>query len=263
MSTVDARRRPVGCLSDFMFDRLMANALAGDLGAEDVRSHLGSCARCRNRFASFEAVEVPPFENLFRQRLPHEHKPNDLEAKPRRGPRRWTLPAILLAAAAALVVGARVPRSEEPSAQTRTKGALSLDLVLRRPSGEVTRPEQGGAVFPGDALRFEVTAAEPGFVIVLGLDAAGAVTVYAPASESTIQLEASARTVLPGSIVADKTLGPERIVAVLCAQPQNSNELRQTAVRALSQAGGDPQRVSNLGTACSETSFMIDKRARP
>lgn len=263
MSMVEVRRRPAGCLSDFTFDRLMANELASDPAAENARVHLASCARCRKRFLEFEAVQAPSFENLGWPHIAHEYNPEAPEAKPSRGARRWTMPAVALAAAAALAVSARVNRSDQPFVETRTKGTLSLDLVLRRSSGEVTRPAQGGNVFPGDGLRFEVTAAQPGFVTILGLDAVGAVTVYAPTSESTIHLEAGARTVLPGSIVADNTLGPERIMALLCAQPQKSNELRQAALRALSQAGDDPQRVSNLGTACSETSFMIDKRARP
>jgi hypothetical protein len=253
MSALEARRRPAGCLSDFLFDRLIANDLAGDPAAEDVRAHLASCARCRNRLAEFEAVEAPPFGKVFAQ---------SLESKPLREATRWTLPAIALAAAAALVVSFRIKQNDEPAA-TRTKGVLSLDLVLRRPSGEVTRPAQGETVFPGDALRFEVTSARPGFVAVLGLDAAGAVTVYAPVSESTIHLEAGTPTVLPGSIVADSTLGPERIVAVLCAQLPPFDELRQAALRALSQAGGDPHRVTRLGTPCSESSFLIDKRDRP
>ena len=261
MSTVEARRRPAGCLSDFTFDRLMA--MMADPAAEDARAHLASCARCRNRLARVRSGPGTFFRKPRSRGTSHTRTSPKPSSKGSPWARRWTMPAVALAAAAALVVSARVKRSDEPLVETRTKGALSLDLVLRRPSGEVTRPAQGGDVFPGDALRFEVTAAQPGFVTVLGLDAAGAVTVYAPASESTIHLEPSARTVLPGSIVADNTLGPERIVALLCAQSQNSNELRQAALRALSQAGGDPQRVSDLGTACSETSFMIDKRARP
>jgi Domain of unknown function (DUF4384) len=254
MSTLTGRRRPAGCLSDFLFDRLIASDLAGDAAAEDVRAHLASCARCRNRLAEFEAVEAPAFGSVFAQ---------SLERKPRREAARWTLPAIALAAAAVLVVSARVQRNAESPAATRTKGLLSLDLVLRRTSGEVTRPAQGETVFPGDALRFEVTAARGGFVAVLGLDAAGAVTVYAPVSESTSHLEAGAPTVLPGSVVADSTLGPERIVAVLCTKLTALDHLRQAALRALSQAGGDPQRVGGLGTPCTETSFMIDKRNRP
>ena len=254
MITVKAPRTPAGCISDFVFDRLTANDLVGDAAEENVRAHLASCARCQNRLTEFEAVEAPLFGNIFAQAL---------ERKPRRDSTGWTMPAIALAAAVALVVSARVERNDQLAAATRTKGALSLALVLRRPSGEVTRPAQGDTVLPGDALRFEVTAARPGFVTVLGLDAAGAVTVYAPASASPIQLEAGAPTVLPGSIVADGTLGPERIVAALCDKPPPMDEMRQAALRALSRAGGDPQRVTELGTSCSETAFLIDKRERP
>jgi hypothetical protein len=253
MSTLEAPRRSAGCLSDFMFDRLTANDLAGDPAEQGVRAHLASCARCRNRLTEFEAVEAPLFGNIFAQAL---------ETKPRRNSTRWTLPAMALAAAAALVVSARVRRNDELTATTRTKGVLSLDLVLRRPSGETTRPAQGDTVLPGDALRFEITPAHAGFVTVLGLDAAGVVSVYAPASESKIQLEPGARTVLPGSIVADRTLGPERIVALLCTQARPVDELRRAGLRALSHAGNDPQRVTTLETPCGETSFMIVKRDR-
>jgi len=254
MTALNASRRRAGCLSDLLFDQLMAGDLAANSAAADVRAHLASCDRCRNRLAEFEAIEAPTFEDLFAQ---------SLERKPPRNATRLAIPAVVLAAAAALVLGVREKRNAEVPAVTRSKGVLSLDLVRRGSSGEVTRPAQGGAVFRGDALRFEVTAARAGFVTVLGLDAAGAVTVYAPTSESTIHLEAGAPTVLPGSVVADGTLGPERIVAVHCAKPSTLDELQEAARRALSQAGGNPLRVTELGTPCSETSFIIDKRERP
>jgi hypothetical protein len=204
--------------------------------------------------AEFGAVEAPRFGDVFAE---------SLESRPTHPAKRWTMPAIALAAAAAFVVSVRAKWSDEPPSATRTKGMVSLGVVLRRPSGDVSRPTPGEAVFPGDALRFEITAARPGFVTVLGLDAAGAVAVYAPAAESTIRLEAGMPTILPGSIVADSTLGPERIVAVLCAQAPVLDDLREAAVHALTQARGDPRRVTELGTSCSETSFMIDKRERP
>lgn len=254
MITLNASRRRAGCLSDFLFDQFMSSDLSASSAAEDVRAHLASCYRCRNRLAELEAIEAPPFEDLFAQ---------SLKRKSRRNATRLAIPAMALAAAAALVIGVREKRNAEAPAVTRSKGVLSLDLVRRGSSGEVTRPAQGEAVFPGDALRFEVTAARAGFVTVLGLDAAGAVTVYAPTSESTFHLEAGAPTVLPGSVVADETLGPERIVALHCAKPSSLDELQAAARRALSQAGGNPLRVKELGTPCSETSFIIDKRERP
>ena len=254
MSMLAAPRRPAGCVSDFLLDRLIADDGAGDPDAANIRAHLASCPRCSNRLAELESVEAPSFRNLFA---------HSIERKPPRRAGRWTMATIAVTAAAGLVFSARIKRTDDPPAAARTKGALSLDLALRRPSGEVTRPAQGDIVFPGDALRFEITAARPGFVTVLALDASGAVTVYAPASESTLQLEAGVPTLLPGSIVADRTLGPERIVAVLCAEAPDLEELRQAALRALLQAGGAPQRVTELGTPCTEASFMIEKRNRP
>jgi hypothetical protein len=116
MSIVKASRRPAGCLSDFLFDRLMANDLAGDPAAEDVRTHLVSCAQCRNRLTEFEAVQAPPFGSLFAL---------SIARKPRRGATRWAVPAVALAAAAVLMVSVRFKRNDDPPAGARTKGALA------------------------------------------------------------------------------------------------------------------------------------------
>lgn len=254
---VDLRpRRPVTCLSDYLLDQLVSGDLAGRPEEGAAREHLAACARCSDRLAAFAAVEAPVLAAT--DALPAG------TARPRRPERRaGRLMAALAVVGAAAVGAVLVFGGGRDETGTRTKGLVTLGVVLRRPSGEIVRLGQGEAVAPRDSLRFEVASARSGFVAVLGLDAAGRASAYIPASGPMVRLERGSPVVLPGSIVADDTLGPERIVAVVCNEPRPVADLRALAGTALARAAGDPGRVPDLGTACAETMFDIQKRTTP
>jgi hypothetical protein len=165
--------------------------------------------------------------------------------------------------AAAAVVFAVVLR---PGAgpEERTKGSLALAIFVKRPGGNVETVSGAGTLHPGDEMRFAVAAARPGYAVVLGLDAAPSVTLYAPyaaagAAATPIRLDRAGATTLPGSIVADATAGAERIVAVVCEAATSPEALRARALAALRAASGDPARVSSLGTGCLESSVLMRK----
>lgn len=258
MSAEDHTERSRDCLSSFALDQLVAKDLGGSAYAA-ARAHLAVCARCSNRLARFAAVAPPPFQDL------EANVPTEPKVIPRaRAARylRWVGPVtagVTLVVAASAVVFVLNPRDSDSGA-TRVKGTVALGVIVRRESGETERLGQGDAVAPGDALRFEVAASRAGYVAVLGLDGAGYVSAYAPASGPMPSIAGGAPTVLPGSIVEDDTLGAERIVALLCAQPHPLDELRAAAGAALAKAGGDPSKVGDLGTGCAEAAFSIHKR---
>jgi hypothetical protein len=251
--TVSGSARPAGCPSDFVLDQLVAGDLAGAPAEIIARRHVADCTRCSARLAAFQAVEVPPF--------------SELGARSSEGPRLRLKSFVITLAAAALAGGialyAASKSGEAPRAAlevTRAKGALALSVIVRRESGEVTRLAPLGAVHPGDSLRFELASAEPGFAAVLGVDAAGAVTPYVPACGALRSLAGGPPVALDETIVADDTLGTERLVAVVCREPMPVAELVSSASRALAAASGDPTRVSNLHPGCAEARFDIQKR---
>jgi hypothetical protein len=65
--------------------------------------------------------------------------------------------------------------------------------------------------------------------------------------------------VLEETIVADDTLGIERLLAVLCEDSVPVAELVASAERALAASSGDPTRVANLRDGCVEARFDIEK----
>jgi hypothetical protein len=247
-------RRPPNCLSDFVLDQLVAGDLTGASEAK-AREHLAGCERCGGRLDAFMRVEPPPL-------VPS----SEVSALPSQRRRAW-MPTVLAAAAALLVAAivlVALPLREDPERPvevgTRTKSTLTLGLIVRRASGDIARLAPGDVVLPGESFRFEVAAANAGFVAILGIDAAGAVTIYAPTSGTMAKLEGGRATVLEETIVADDALGAERVTALLCPEQRDVAELRTAGERALKQVAGDPRRIQALGTTCAEAAVVIDKR---
>src|SRR5262249_49944343 len=151
-----------------------------------------------------------------------------------RRPMVWGGALATLAAAAALVLLVRAP--EEPA--FRTKGGLQLQLIARRANGRVEAILPGGELAPGEALRFRVTSRAAGCVCVSVLDSARVVSAYVPAEGQALAFPATRERLLDGSIILDETLGPERVVAVLCKQPIAVAEVVAAGKRALARANG-------------------------
>ena len=249
--------RPPGCLSDFTLDQLIARELSGE-AEQAARRHTADCPRCAERLVQFEAVEAPPLDPAL--------------ARPQSNPKQralsWALLAAIAMGAGGSLLLVRSRSGSNPSAsivemQTRTKAAIGLALIVRGASGEVRRLAPGDTVHPGDALRFEVAAGEPGFVSIIGIDAAGAITKYAPQSEASLRFENGPATLLGDTIIADDTLGAERVLALLCREPLAYEALRSQVERALKRAGGDPHAVAAVDARCAEAAFDIAKRRDP
>ena len=244
-----APRRGPACPSDLDLDELLVEDLAG-ANEMRLRGHVEGCADCRARLAAFTAVEPPPWKAIS-GRLQSIARPSR--------PRRW-LPAIGLATAAlaALVLVAR-PRPA-PAPGERTKGNLVLTVIVKRATGAVEPLADGAPLRGGEEIRFSAASAKPGYAVVLGLDATPAVTVYvAPPGAPPVPIAAGGGQVLPGSIVIDATPGTERLILIRCDAQPDSRALRESAARALAEAGGRPERVGVLGTSCDEASVLVHK----
>lgn len=236
------------CLSDLLLDRWIAGErLAPDERAH-AEAHIAACAACARR----------------REELVREAREFDLPLHlPRPAPRwRFRFPLALrvgfAAACAAFAMLLFLPPAEEPG--IRTKGAASLSVIARSRDGTVERVLPGDALAPGDAIRFEVRTSEPAILAILGIDAAGVVTPYVEEAAA----EPGEPQLLPGSILLDETLGPERIVALFCDEPMGRARLLEAGAEALRQAGGDPSAELRLeAPGCVQTSLLVWKVARP
>jgi hypothetical protein len=259
--TSQTRRRPEGCASDLELEELIAGELTGGSEAR-LRDHVAGCARCQARRASLAAEPVLKPDPEAWRKLAGEQRG---AGRPRRGGvgRRIGAAAGVMVAAAAILLTWNLGRPPSPDPDVgghRVKGTLALSIDVKRGDGRIDRISGDGVLHAGDEMRFAVTATAGGHAVVLGLDAAPAVTVYASGAE----VAAGTPVVLAGSIVADATAGFERVFAIACPAAQSPETLRQLAGTALTAAGGRPEAVSSLGTSvmgCAEAFVTLRKQA--
>jgi hypothetical protein len=260
--------RAPGCLSALDLDELLAGDLAGMPREGALRSHIDGCARCRERLSAFSAVEPPPAETM----LPRVMRV--VTRTPRTT--RWRVAVALMttgaAAAAVFAVMLRPRFGPGGGSEERTKGGLALTVVVKRAGGAIETVTGNGTLHPGDEMRFSLAIAQPGYAVVLGIDAAPSVTIYAPyvnapgvpmgVAAQPIRVDSAGTMLLPGSIVADEAVGTERVVAVLCASATSPDALRARALSVLIAAAGAPERVSSLGSGCLESWVSMHKEPR-
>ncbi|MEO8550564.1 MAG: hypothetical protein ABI678_11345 [Kofleriaceae bacterium] len=215
-------------------------SLAGELESPAVREHLAVCAACRARREQRSSVDAQ-----FRAAPQLAGRVDAIVAAARRDARgrTWRRAMGVAMACAAVIVATIVIRQPDGSERTRRKGGASMAIVLRDDHGRVAALATGDLAHPGDAIRFQITSPRPARVVVLAFDRRQ-VSVYAP-------VEPDHATTLDGSIVLDDTLGPERVIAVLCPRPRPLAEVLAEATAAFERAGRDPTRVDHA-TTCDE-----------
>ena len=243
------RQRDEGCLSDLALDRLVAGE---ELGA--ARAHADDCARCGARL-----------DELRRARDVDAPVLDAIRARAERvvplGRRLWLSTMLPLLAAAAIVL-VFAPRLWKPRPGVREKGsaALALDVVVRHADGRVEALAQDGHVRPGEAIRFLVTTGHAGQLVILGLDAAGKVSVYVADGDAPHPIDRGQKQAMPGSIILDATPGAERLVALECQDRFAVASAVDAGHRSLARAENDPRRAGALGLpGCQEAALTMDK----
>jgi anti-sigma factor RsiW len=252
------RRRSEDCPSNLKLDRWLAGESMAD-EQRAVAAHVEACERCQQRHAELAesrqsfAREAPPFAAIERpasglpKRALSPSTPSERVISNRRrlagGPAHrqrshWLLGASALAAAAAIAfaVGKPWPSSdvstlEEEGPGARTKGGVaSLGWVVLR-NGHVFAGRADQPVRAGDAVRFTVSAREPVYVTVLGLDASGRLSVYYPEGEQLSKLEPGRDQLLPTAIEWDATAGAEQLYGVFCRSVMALSPVREAIQR--------------------------------
>ena len=245
--------------------------------ARALEEHLRSCESCRQAQADLR-------ENLERYAPLQEAHLSQLVTRIRQGSgpvtpvlraRSQRSRAVLwisstLAATAA--VGALIllqpsdqPRTDEP---TQHKGTVSLRVFIQRGAhqfkGHPDRP-----LHAGDVMRFSVTAAAAGYLIVFTVDAAGTISPLHPAPESgpdaqPIEVEQPGDLLLPGSAVLDAAPSHETVVVVFAAQPFHVRPTTQSAVEQLGPAPQGAQAFTLAlpqGASANVVSMTFNKRS--
>jgi hypothetical protein len=221
MPTELRRPLPEGCLSDLVFDELLADELR-EPSAERVAQHVAECPRCRERLQALRRAQ-----DDFLQRY---------RTAPR-GPRRKTLRTYAVLSAGvtlALVSLLLVRRPPDDAAQGpldgRSKGAPRLGFHVKR-SGRVFQGANGEHVKAGDQLRFTVTNAPLRYVAVFSRDGSGAATVYYPPESRSRGLGSAPQTDLDAAVQLDGAQGEETLLGVFCDAPFELEPLRATLER--------------------------------
>ena len=243
-------QRSEGCLSDLKLDRW----LAAELTSAEQRSaeaHLQACERCRARHADrvearrLFATAAPPFATFRRSvaqpaaSAPDPDRRSVPSTRARPAPlARWLAAGGALAAAAALALAIGQPwRQTGPAdaGDTRTKGGLArLGWVVRRGDrvfvGHADQPLRAG-----DRVRFTVSAREPVFVAIFGLDDAGAPSLYYPEGDRLSLVEVGREQLLPAAIEFDAVGDEERVLAVFCRNPEPVAGVHDAIARSAAQ----------------------------
>jgi hypothetical protein len=107
----------------------------------------------------------------------------------------------------------------------------------------------------GDTLRFTVSAREPVFVTVLGLDASGQLTVYYPEGEQPSMLGAGRNQLLSTAIEWDATAGAEQLYGVFCRSAVTVSRVREAIE-------GSPDAPA-LPSGCSVEHWTLHKESPP
>ena len=260
------RSRPESCLSDRLLDRLRLGELS-ELERKAAQSHLAGCSVCQRQRAELALAPIL---------LPNLAQATGDAAHGRRTSRvARPMVGLLLAAAAGLVLVVRArPREVSGDAQppaplaavgTRIKGApFSFHVIVRRAaSGRIEPLAEGATLSAGDALRFRVYAPQGGYLAVVDLDGAGAVSSFVPAGGGALPLAQGSANVLDGSVVLDRASGDERLIAVLCSTAAEAARSTEVARSALHGAHGAVADVTRLDLNCLQAQIRFRKQPPP
>jgi hypothetical protein len=242
-------------LSSWAIDRISL----GHEPSVEVAAHVASCERCRADQERARAART----RFLSQVLPRTLPAIERQRRPRWLIRLGMVLAPLAVAGVLLVVWSRQHQPRDPLGGDRIKGTAALQMYAQQ--GEhVVAVRDGTRLAPGDRVRFVVEPAGMRYLLIASIDAAGAATVYVPyGGAQSMTLEAAPRVELPGSIVLDAALGPERVFALFSAEPLAAD----TVVQALAAIGGrGPSAIRGahrLDVAAREQATVVFEKVGP
>ncbi len=128
---------------------------------------------------------------------------------------RWLFAGGALAAAAAALL-LIVRRDDKPTEDDIGIKGGDVTLIIHT---EDRRLASGDTVQAGEKIRFEINAGRRGYVAIVGIDGAGAQTVYFPfQGTQPAAVDPTVDKILPGAIKLDATPGDEKFYALYSEQ---------------------------------------------
>lgn len=243
------------CLSGFALDRLRLGELDGRQAGAEARRHIYGCARCARRLAE-QGEELPPRLDVATVVAAAGRAGARARARARRRRIFWVA-ACAVSIAAVVIVGGRLTSRDDSMLGIKGSG-WALELVARHPSGEVQRLDDGASLRPGTPVRFEVAAADAGFIAIVSLDATGKASPLIPLAGGALPIDGGGRKrLLNGAVAFDDAPGAERISYVHCRTAFEVETALSAARRAFEAAGGRLERVPGLGLDCREQVFWL------
>jgi DNA-directed RNA polymerase specialized sigma24 family protein len=233
----------------------------------ELEAHLATCGSCRSergardRHAAAFRLGASAALRAVRRRAGVE---SAVLAFTRRR-RAW----LSVAALSVLAIGAGRPllRPGREAFGAQPKGDFDIVVFARHEDRIEALDRYNRWVSPGDDVRFVLTGTPEDclHVIVASVDAKAHVSFYFPygGAESAI-LPGPGRWEVPGSILLDETLGPERVFVFFSKKPLPAADVE----RALLSLGKDgPNAIRDARTVdvpdTVQRSFLMMKRAKP
>ena len=129
---------------------------------------------------------------------------------------RWVFTGGALAAAAAAIL-LIVRRDDKPVEDDIGIKGGDVALIIHTEGRQLA---SGDTVQPGERIRFEVNAGRRGYVAIVGIDGAGAQTIYFPfKGTQPAAIDPKIDRILPGAVKLDATPGDETFYALYSEQP--------------------------------------------
>ncbi len=249
--------RAAGCLSEYELDAFW---LAGCPADHPLGRHLESCADCRARLRDHEQARQVFEKDIFPASV--DAVADRLAGDSHASRLGWLLSPRLAAVAAfgivivlLAVVLWQTPGAPGVDSYSGIKGSVGLQVFCLR-AGRVFQMNEGERLLPADHIRFRVSTAGPGFVLVVALDADGGLQTYAAVRVAGGEQE------LPGSIVMDESRADERIFAFFAQRTIDFEQVR-AAVSKSFEHGAVIENLSRLPVDLDQTSLLFrrgDKR---
>ncbi len=207
-------------------------------------AHLAGCAQCQAAIEQFKAEQTQ-----FEAKVPFERFAAQVEARARPAARpvdRRAERRVALALAATLVVLVGAQRLW-PAPTTRLKGGAGVELVVAGPAGTQRLAAEGApeALVRGERVRIGVVPAGWHFVLVVSVDAQGAVTpIYAEGTHS-LPLSGESPQFLPDSMEFTGQ-GLEHVVVLLSDRALDVDVVGHALRERFAAVHGELNRITTL-----------------
>lgn len=219
-----------------------------------VQAHVDACDRCQSVLRDFAGDLA-----AARIALPFVALEARLERRPRLAGRLWSKLAMAIALPVAALAGVML-MVRAPESDVRVKGA-ALEYAVKTADG-ARDGKDGEALHPGDVIRLRYDASNRPWVLIVGVDADGAVFPYLSDGDRSAPA-AAVKAFAPGAVALDDDPRPERIFALFSSEPIGVDELKPAARDALKAVGGrvEALRTLPLGLANVEQATLLLNKA--